>query len=769
MGGFSFNRKPTRDPASDEFAVELNQCRDKLLRVVDDQGAPVPNLDFVLQMATLPDYNFVGTNDNSRLKTDANGEVVYRWFPNWKERHCYMELDSKLWLPEQGHEEIDDAIVFRVKKSKIAERKRVIGRISGILPDLAGFHVKLSSFQGERERYSDALSTFTDVDGSFAMDVLPDATYCAFVIDSEYVCLPIDLIPYDSSTDVINSPELAVSKGQRVEVTVISGPEKKPYANLKVNFSREHGFTWREDGRNHNGIDGPSWRATTDDHGLAVATAASGKLKVRIYTPLWRAEQEVDVVDGEVARVTLHRPFDEKQKVIGQLVLGDGVQADLADAQVHIGSVDGKFDDQQSITADANGSFTFETMSTELGVFAYTNDGRAAGTVVVSSLSKPIRLELRPTVAYAGQLLDEDDQPKGNQQVEASIRVEGSEDYNSMFAKSFEAKRFTAQTDSEGKYVLQGIPTNVKVNLYARVSSSSRDTEYLGEVYLEPGESRPLAINRIGISKSSSIKVSLLERFENTLRDCRLMGFYMMVITCTDEPSSKAFIDRYFKDYVENKEVSTYMQVVLSEADIQPASADAAFAEKRGWKMPDHGKVFAYAIDGNGKDLGMIEIDLKAKDGAELATAFVNAHVPDKLDAEQKWDDAFEAARLSNKRVWARISQRYCGPCFRLARWFDDHRELLEKDFIMLKIDDVRDLNGIEIAKRLTLGKHHGVPFHAIFEADESMLVDSAGNLGNIGHPSGYEGKKHMRKMLETGRKTLTPKEVDQLVDSIED
>ncbi|MCC7338767.1 MAG: thioredoxin family protein [Pirellulaceae bacterium] len=115
------------------------------------------------------------------------------------------------------------------------------------------------------------------------------------------------------------------------------------------------------------------------------------------------------------------------------------------------------------------------------------------------------------------------------------------------------------------------------------------------------------------------------------------------------------------------------------------------------------------------------------------------------------------------------MSQRYCGPCFRLARWFDDHREMLEQDFVMLKIDDFRDLNGIEIAKRLTLGKHHGVPFHAIFEADESMLVDSAGNLGNIGHPSGYEGKKHMRKMLETGSKTLTPKEVDQLVDSLED
>ena len=83
-----------------------------------------------------------------------------------------------------------------------------------------------------------------------------------------------------------------------------------------------------------------------------------------------------------------------------------------------------------------------------------------------------------------------------------------------------------------------------------------------------------------------------------------------------------------------------------------------------------------------------------------------------------------------------------------MARWLDDQHELLDKDYVMLKIDDFRDQNGKLVAERLTRGEQHGIPFHAIFDPDGELLMDSAGPLGNIGHPSGFEGKKQLRKML---------------------
>jgi hypothetical protein len=104
-----------------------------------------------------------------------------------------------------------------------------------------------------------------------------------------------------------------------------------------------------------------------------------------------------------------------------------------------------------------------------------------------------------------------------------------------------------------------------------------------------------------------------------------------------------------------------------------------------------------------------------------------------------------------------------------LSRWIDDHREVLGKDFILLKIDDIRDLNGQTIAKRLTKGRSVGVPFHAIFDANEKLVADSEGPLGNIGGISGFEGKRHFKKMLDAGCVKITPQEIQALLDSLED
>ena len=73
------------------------------------------------------------------------------------------------------------------------------------------------------------------------------------------------------------------------------------------------------------------------------------------------------------------------------------------------------------------------------------------------------------------------------------------------------------------------------------------------------------------------------------------------------------------------------------------------------------------------------------------------------------------------------------------------------------------------MTERITRGEHHGIPFFAIFDPDGKRLIDSSGPLGNIGYPSGFEGKKHLRKMLMETRKNLTPEDVDAVVGTLED
>ena len=174
-------------------------------------------------------------------------------------------------------------------------------------------------------------------------------------------------------------------------------------------------------------------------------------------------------------------------------------------------------------------------------------------------------------------------------------------------------------------------------------------------------------------------------------------------------------------------------------------------------------------MDGEGKELGRQDIDVNIAGAAEQVAKFIHQYVPATPDAEAKWAAAFAEGARTNRRVWVRISQRYCGPCFRLTRWLDDQQKLLEKDYVMLKIDDFHDLHGNEIAQRVTRGGEFGIPFHAIFDASGKMLVDSSGPLGNVGFPSGFDGKKQLRKMLQSSRQNLTDAEIDQLVQSIPD
>jgi hypothetical protein len=676
-------------------------------------------------------------------------------------------LNTSEWYLIGEPERTEDAVIFKLKRS--TPRKAIDGRVVSTGDSDAGFYVRVDSFQGEREDHSDHLSTFADTDGKFAVDVLPDVTYCAYVLDSTWVGEMIDLIPYDSKSDQVTLFDLAVLEGQEVEVIVTSGPNRKPYPNLSVSFRREHRYSWIEDGEVRHGLGGPQWWATTDDAGQANTRTLPGKLSASIYTPLWRAEEEVDVRNDEPVQIQLHRAVEAKRRVTGRLVLADGLAASRKDAEVKIGAIDGNYDDEQTLSANDDGSFSFETMAVEIGVFARTRDGQAAGSIRVSDLESPIELRLNPTLDYHGRLLGDGDEPLADYKVEAIVRVEGGRNFNAPARQSFEAKRIEATTDLQGNYTLAGVPSEMKMVVYAKAADDATFGSRLGEIFLEPHESRPRTVSRLAKSSAPASKVPLAQRHETTLRDCALGGFHLMLILAGNAEGVSEFVEKNFVDYDVNRDVSTFMQIVSSADQSAIDSADAKFLHERGWHLPNAGQVVAYAIDSSGKELGRIEINSSSANAADQAANFIRQHAPAPVDAEKKWTEACAEASRSNRRVWARISQRYCGPCFRLSRWLDDQKAQLEKDYVMLKIDDVRDLNGSAVAERLTCGNQHGVPFHAIFDPSGTLLVDSAGPLGNIGHPSDVEGKKHLRKMLLETRRSLTDAEIDQLVESVGD
>ncbi len=266
---------------------------------------------------------------------------------------------------------------------------------------------------------------------------------------------------------------------------------------------------------------------------------------------------------------------------------------------------------------------------------------------------------------------------------------------------------------------------------------------------------------------SNPTVTTLAARFEKNLRDSRLLGYPVMVILSDKSNSVADFVNANFVNYDSKPNVAAYLQFVVPRDKASLMEIDADFFEEHSWQIPNDGRVFACVLDANGAEVGRLEIDVTEKEADERVAAFVSKHLPTKLDSQKKWEAAFSEAKRTNRKVWASVGGRYCGPCFLLARWLDDHRKILEKDYVMLKVDEYADENGVSVAKQITRGGSYGIPFSAIFDHDKKLVIDSDSPLGNVGFPSGYEGSKHLRKMLLATRLSITDAEVEQLVASL--
>ncbi len=425
----------------------------------------------------------------------------------------------------------------------------------------------------------------------------------------------------------------------------------------------------------------------------------------------------------------------DARKISGRLLLPRNIAADLNGTVVEFGSIDGETDERSSCKTNAKGEFSFESKASRLGIYARTKDRKAAGVARLGDLDRPLDVTLKPTNELRGQLLGKDGRPVKRRAVHAAVNV-GKFDFSKPSQTSFVAATLDATTDEGGNYSFSGLPCETSINLSVTLDRPDRDTP-LDEVYLLPEETRPRMVSRLG---RPAPKVSFAERYTGVLRDCRLSNFGAMVILYRPAEGAKPFVTANFMSHETTIEVAGFMQIDGS-LDGETGSEIAAFARSKNWPLPERGKVFALAMDPAGHELGRIEIELKDPAGPRLAAAFIRQYAPAPADAREKWDEAFALAQKSGRKVWARISQRYCGPCFRLTRWLDDQQSLLSKDYVFLKIDDWRDLHGAEVADRLTGHERQGVPFCAIFDPTGKMLITSESPLGNIGHPEGFEGK----------------------------
>jgi len=768
IGGYQFSRGPTRDPNLESYDVELYNCRPLQIRLINaDDGSPVSNCRFEINVATpAPYFNYVGQNRYFQMVSDDSGQSTFEYWPDWESHHAYLEIKDTNWViaDEANAFPVDkDLMTVRLRRSSDHKRQWVRGRLDLPPGILGGFAVLLTASRSETPLQFERLVVYSDRDGNYSALLRPQAKYAACVFDNDWVSEFQTFTPAGSDLERESLPGLTVVEGTPVEIRVTAGPSQNPLAHEQVSVLAEFEYQFQDGDSMARGVTHRQVFAQTDSAGVARFRVPVGPVRAMCTVQGWQGMATGTATSDETLRLHLHRETAEKTPVEIRVQNPVGGKADLEDCDVFIRSLDPTSREQFTLKTDASGSCQLEADAKRVAVMVRTRDHQYAAARAVEIRPEPIEVTLTPARRIVGSIVDPEQNPQPNVRLQARVALRDSREPNASV--TFDV--LSTVTDDEGRFAFAGLPENCEVVLQGTISLNSQLTSLNRKVYLFPGEDRVLDPFVIGASKVRSEMDSSLEaRFAAMIRLARLSDCHLILIGVPHDLESQEIVKIAFMDYRRNPDCGQFMQLMAqfrTEVD-----ETATFWESRSLAHPEQGQIQAVAYDGGGQILEQISVRVDDANFMPLVDAFMLRTRPPQQDAGQKWTAAFAEAKRSNRKVWVRISQRYCQPCHLLSKWLDDHRALLERDYVLVKVDDVRDLGGGEIFQRLANNEVVGVPFFAIYDQDENLVVDSKGPLGNIGFPGSYEGRRHLETMLKRTRTSLSDEEISGLLRTLE-
>jgi Thioredoxin-like len=205
---------------------------------------------------------------------------------------------------------------------------------------------------------------------------------------------------------------------------------------------------------------------------------------------------------------------------------------------------------------------------------------------------------------------------------------------------------------------------------------------------------------------------------------CRNNQHVLLILGDADTKASQRLFDLREKDW--RRPLYDYQQVAIAKNDSAATdSFKTTYPDLAGLDWPAF-----VVLDEAGKVLGSRSLSLSGTDtAAESAKVgdFLAKQAPEKLDAEKLLGDALARARREDKKVFLQETGIYCAPCQLLMQYWEKHQDVLDPNFIYLKIDRARLAHGDDVMKRLRPADSIGIPWIAILDADGKVLETSLG------------------------------------------
>lgn len=748
LGVATGNYQPVLGNLADAtVALTLYSPKLQRLRVVDRTGKPAAGVRLRASFKPVGGDWFIGSSFPELLmETNDAGEIEFAWAPS-SIQHLDIDLNDPGWLLDGIDQPAgDQPAVAHVRQKRTLQGKLLVPEKC----DPTGLLISGHSFGPGN--HSDIAATRVGGDGSFELLMAPEHCYALAVCDSEWASEPLTgVFARDGSQDATANLMLKLYPATPLEIRATVGPGHFPLRNAYVQIARRVATEWKDaDGNRRHGAHELRRWLKTDQDGYIRAGVARGESNVSISQEKWQTEQKLVVDSDKALTLSLHKPYDGRRQIAGQLTRESKPASGDPDVKVVALEHGRQGTSLTNVKVGADGRFELKTDCPKVTFFALDKSSGICGTAVALETESRATIALKPTATYAGKLVD----AQGRPIADAPITL------NVASAPAVFDARIT--TDASGRFRFEHVFVEVPLRLSAKVDGRE---ELLARNYFEPAERREgIEIQSIANrDKLAPATLTLRERMDVATRDARLADMHVLVVIGDESRQSQDFIQRRVLDGAENPSVYEYLPLLLTTEALGAAANDLTLVKKAEWPMPKASQITLAAIDGQEKTLGTATILRESPDSGKELRAFLDRHKPALVDGQELWQATLAQAKESDKRVLLQFGGPRCGPCFRFSRWTEEHHEQLERDFVILKLHSGRHAGADKLELSLR-GSNGGIPWTAILDGDGKVQVTSDGPLGNIGFPGEFESVRHFRRMLEQTAKHLSGKEIAALV-----
>jgi beta-lactamase regulating signal transducer with metallopeptidase domain len=493
--------------------------------------------------------------------------------------------------------------------------------------------------------------------------------------------------------------------------------------------------------------------------------------------------------------------------ISGRVVLNADPQHGMARAKI-LGIPENPKASFVTAVADAQGNFRVPRLRSAMLFLAQNESRTFSGIARIEPQESGMVIPVGRSVTAHGRLLDSAGKPLGSWPLEYCLVLDGSYLDEFHVAQSQDVKQLLGgmtSTGPNGEFWLTGLApgwayritccSGTVVNgmiqpfiTIANFTPAQSEVSQLGDVtrprtqtmddFFLNASSPPEQIEKVLKAASENAKI-LDQRVlvvsgspkNETFRAIHATLAVSSPVVWNPSPAGTVSSEpKWSKDSYVQAALFNYSVVGLEV--VGPGATTATFLKDHKLTMPASDDVTLTLLDPDGKIVA--ETSGRQLFAGKTPTArplsdWLQKNAPKLPDAQKLLDAARAQAKRENKLVFLRETAPQAGPyCTRLARYVEQFKDLIEKDYVCLKID-VRCPNAETVINKIRDYDMQGnsFPWMVILDSGGKPLVSSTSPHGNIGAPMSAQEASYFAWMLRATAQRLTEEEVATLVSAL--